>query len=912
MADFNPSCAAWVHDTISKMDDGEAEAFALLLVDDLWSRDMEANARYVRAHQERQDQVYTQDVAKALLEHLETGGDPQEAVAVAAAVAVAKADHDAWKFQARDQGGRFGRMTGAQYRANMAAAKAGAKAQVKARRAEYLSSSNEHGGLYGDVAGAGRGVVGAARFAAGSEGFNRAPGESGATDTFNRLSTGGQLVQQLGAATGSNKTAIAGAVANYAGKFGPEAEKVVGPSMRRAAYRYRGTERTPDRQYLYLAQQNLNGIKRGTTATPAEKSFAAELSAVQYFQGGAVDGRKGKARIPSPSLAGLHRASGRVTPSEGILIDAQGNVKHQAVGYGEDHYLPFNLKNLSALKGGSYVRTRESGGLTTEDIYTGLVSGARSMTVVSNSGTFTVDFADDLRGGRRYNDKARQMVKRYGQTLDAIQSEQVANPERSMSSWEKAHLRVEAEKKINSDPLLSTFSAKEKDAWVEAEVQRAEQSPKLSAKDIEQIESKAREQGKTVSEQQVLARQMYDEKSATLNQRNYRLDGQGYATALDALREQFPYYIGEVHYQHVESNDTLAPGRYNRATDQGYVKPRFNRPAGARAGYFDESIEGRGKRGADRTGYQNLRARGQRDTPGEATAETPKAAPKGETPDEARTRMAGQVKQKEEAAKYGQKVRDDARNWIKMDEEESGAFNLGKHDTIDTFRDLSPEDQDRFLSDPEKSRALEKDLDDLDKLHSSRFKNAADLPTNRKDFKRKAARSSVATVVSGASSPVAPPAIEDKAAFEAKQDPVFLDLLRGSDADLRAHSDKLRAQREQSPGESRKQFDAAITRVETARAVKAQGPAEVSAEEYESEVERRTAGSGTLTKVPTVGPSKDDAVTKRIEMLRIAHERGQVTTQQFHDDARDLLTDSGMDADQKARLYRNLTGNVLR
>ena len=77
---------------------------------------------------------------------------------------------------------------------------------------------------------------------------------------------------------------------------------------------------------------------------------------------------------------------GAVQPAAGVgehpavggdHANADGQIVTQAIGYGDDHYLPFNLKNLKGLKGGEYIRTRSVGGPTSEDIYTGLLSGAR-------------------------------------------------------------------------------------------------------------------------------------------------------------------------------------------------------------------------------------------------------------------------------------------------------------------------------------------------------------------------------------------------------------------------------------------------------------------------------------------------------------------------------------------------------
>jgi hypothetical protein len=40
-----------------------------------------------------------------------------------------------------------------------------------------------------------------------------------------------------------------------------------------------------------------------------------------------------------------------------VIIDADGDVVSQAVGFSDDHYLPFDLANLTRLRGGQYVRT---------------------------------------------------------------------------------------------------------------------------------------------------------------------------------------------------------------------------------------------------------------------------------------------------------------------------------------------------------------------------------------------------------------------------------------------------------------------------------------------------------------------------------------------------------------------------
>ena len=58
-------------------------------------------------------------------------------------------------------------------------------------------------------------------------------------------------------------------------------------------------------------------------------------------------------------------------------------------------------------------------------------------------------------------------------------------------------------------------------------------------------------------------------------------------SCLKALEEQFPYYI-------TVNNNPKREGIDEPERDKGYVMPKHNRPAGARAGYFDPRIAGEG------------------------------------------------------------------------------------------------------------------------------------------------------------------------------------------------------------------------------------------------------------------------------------------------------------------------------
>jgi hypothetical protein len=243
---------------------------------------------------------------------------------------------------------------------------------------------------------------------------------SGSTRAMNRVADATGLLQDSLGDIAPRKLKYALAVANHVGQFGPEAQKVIGPAADRAAYRYRGTERSLDTKLIGALDQ----LRRDPLVTNSRQFTEAAIGGIEREEGwdsGAVLTYFHN-QLPNPDLNELQRKSGVIPPSEGIIINSKGQVAHQSSGYADDWYLPFNLKHLTGLKGGQYIRTRSFGGPTTEDIYTGLMSGAKSMTVISHNGIYTVDFDRNLRGGRRFNDKAARMVGRYGSLLDAVRN----------------------------------------------------------------------------------------------------------------------------------------------------------------------------------------------------------------------------------------------------------------------------------------------------------------------------------------------------------------------------------------------------------------------------------------------------------------------------------------------------------
>ena len=489
--------------------------------------------------------------------------------------------------------------------------------------------------------------------------------ESGATRGFRRLGAASNFAEQVFGNSDDPRVKAAIAAGKWAGNYGPEAEKVLGPHARKSAYRYRGVERKPDQR---LGNAYRSAISTATTPSDArtriiyprikeevvgrgqgQRSIGVpvESPVINYF----------RSILPREELLHLHTNSGAIAPSQGIIIDAKGGLATQAVGYGDDHYLPFNLKNLKSLKGGEYIRTRTLGGPTTEDVYTGMVSGARAFTVVSHSGVYTVEFADDFRGGRRLNDKSARMVKRYAMLLDSLNAEQVTltdvPPDRKKELMARANSRwpgdddnVRAKRQdyfqrlINDEKREPKPSVEQKTEWAQEFLDtKASNFHTADGQEADWLHVRGRVMANIVSETgddpEYVAQQFATpdgaivaagwgdeykkylvgkEREYVAQQKPLKLNGEGYYLALQALQEQFPYYIANVEYRPWEKS--------SGQSDQGYVKPKYNRSRSIKDGFWDPSIEGRksmsvplvtatgekkesGKITADRTDYQN-------------------------------------------------------------------------------------------------------------------------------------------------------------------------------------------------------------------------------------------------------------------------------------------------------------------
>ena len=610
---FNNDVAQRIYKSMMNMEEDEALMFAHAFVYEVHKQDIENNRRTLDAHTERIQKSLMADLPADLrtaVEEIFKGKTPYE--------------EEYGKPQPRGKGGRWSKI-----QINVERGKAPNQRTSTSFREDTIRA--RAGERDFDLTGALRN--------ADREGsaFAQRWTERGERDhstnerTYRRISAGAQLLSNLP----SNKAKAAAAVAQFAGEFGPEAEKVIGPAARRTAYRYRGTERTPDNKLIdytdVALEAELSNSGMGTKgATPEVRMASSEKASVAYLM----------QRLPSKRLSELQRQSGKIPPSEGVIINANGDVVTQAVGYNEDHYLPFNLKNLKGLKGGSYVRTRSSGGLTSEDIYTGLISGARSVTVVSRSGVFTIDFEDDLRGGRRYSDKARQMIGQYASTLDAVQSEKVAR--RQLSPDERAEVRDEVEGEIEG----MGYSSGEVEQMIREREREYVNSPRLTRAELDKINRQAVEAasewspirgGSSVGNKErvrdlpervptdpkkrisYFKSELMDAAMEEKSKRMYQLDADGYHAAMEALQEQFPYFIQRVDYRPLPGK--TGPVR-STEKDTGYVRPGYNRPKAVQAGYFDEDINGSGKFSASQLANQNYGRQRVRSGDGEGAAET--------------------------------------------------------------------------------------------------------------------------------------------------------------------------------------------------------------------------------------------------------------------------------------------------
>jgi hypothetical protein len=289
---------------------------------------------------------------------------------------------------------------------------------------------------------------------------------------------------------------------------------------------------------------------------------------------------------------------GRGFPSEGIIIGEDGQVKTQAIGYGEDHYLPFDIGGYKNMSNGSYVRTRSLGGMTGEDVKALVLSNARAGSVVSGSGVFDMELDVSLRGTSRYNDKVFRMGEMYERILDEINSG--AHYAVDLSPQEKADIRSKL--RSNSRNVYGDNAAGDyKDAYDKAVVLARAKKMEFTSVDQARAEAEAKaswslRRGKDVNS---LNESDRDELDAAIKQgvdaarkakiRELGINDEGYDVAMKTLQRYFPYYIKSVSHRSleqlvnsVEGTDPQSLNARNRAAqrfsqsgskDLGYRKP---------------------------------------------------------------------------------------------------------------------------------------------------------------------------------------------------------------------------------------------------------------------------------------------------------------------------------------------------
>jgi len=305
-----------------------------------------------------------------------------------------------------------------------------------------------------------------------------------------------------------------------------------------------------------------------------------------------------------PFVAELSREAGNVLPSQGVIIDVDGDVVSQSVGFADDHYLPFDLKNLKSLAGGQYVRTRQQGGLTGEDIYTSARTGARMATVVSSSGVFSLEFDPNFRGGRANTDRARQMYDRYLKILDAVENSGLYIQD--ISPAKKEEIRQKAKIVANN----SNGQKKYEDVSREMLDNERNKDEPLSPSTLDSLMIEAQNSvgpARSNASYQRAVSDAFDELvSAKRNERASRLslNSAGYEAALKTLQQQFPYYIRNVSFQPLTSktegegflqtrgSDAAAGARQRLfANDKGYVRPGGMKANSLESGFFRQATE---------------------------------------------------------------------------------------------------------------------------------------------------------------------------------------------------------------------------------------------------------------------------------------------------------------------------------
>lgn len=443
--------------------------------------------------------------------------------------------------------------------------------------------------------------------------------ETRANNSLNRIGQAGEFLDASGLSNLDNRIKGAAKAAQFVGDYGPEAERFMEPGIKRAMYRYQGTEKQPDKALLGALSADTKSAsspedardrvmipRYETTVTPrGYEEVPVPSKFLRYWQN----------QLPDVELLELQLSSGAIAPSEGVILDSTGKPVAQAVGSSDDHYLPFNLKHMGKAKGGEYVRTRTVGGLTSEDIDGGIIGGANAATVVSHSGIFTIEFN---KPGKSLMKKAKRvkMRNRYEHLIDSLASERVLlgaiPPDRKQEIRNQVAEEIpgntsgiEQMKKDRVKELEAIEqqhprpSQNQKDQWTEEFMMN--QGEQWTDRDgqglgVEELRNQMTlKTGKALSDEEMIAEMGQEKRYKNFmdyKTREYesklgplKNNGEGYFKAMKALKEQFPYDIKEVRWTPPDAESV-------GLKDKGYVKAKHLRPDKVLTGFWDQEIEG--------------------------------------------------------------------------------------------------------------------------------------------------------------------------------------------------------------------------------------------------------------------------------------------------------------------------------
>lgn len=326
----------------------------------------------------------------------------------------------------------------------------------------------------------------------------------------------------------------------------------------------------------------------------------------------------------------IARGIGRGMPSEGVMLDRNGKIVSQSMGVASDHFTPFSAEALGKMNGGQYVRSRQLGGLTTEDLRTLILGNGRAAQVVSASGVYELELDPSLRGGKRYNDKTLQIIDTYERILD-----EVANGGQYVVPLPPTN---EAEAKKIAAQKSGGNAAKYDQALRVARHEQYNKLAALPAADEQRVRAQAESQaraefaekhGKRVGygrdsadrwlsddlmrKQEAFAQakgQQAVEDATNERSRMLSLNSEGYALALNMLKQYYPYVVRTARYR---SNDELKAQVMGGTFQSGSTRPgpadQWHTPKGQLRPTFSDVSGGVGEDGKELQGREAANAR---------------------------------------------------------------------------------------------------------------------------------------------------------------------------------------------------------------------------------------------------------------------------------------------------------------